>query len=152
MRDQFRARLTAAGKGFQISHYPHTHQVAFLPPLDNGRYGPLGWDIIILYCSSRQLRFPVWYFKGIYRTIFKQDNIRRIEAEKEKWSNKLEHNCKDQLRPRGNIKIHESLTTIIYTFKVSKYIINEQSMNINVFLLFCSFVFLQIERERESGI
>ena len=29
-----------------------------------------------------------------------------------------------------------------------KYIINEQSMNINVFLLFFSFVFLQIERER----
>ena len=32
-----------------------------------------------------------------------------------------------------------------------KYIINEQSMNINVFLLFLSFVFLQIERERERG-
>ena len=31
-----------------------------------------------------------------------------------------------------------------------KYIINEQSMNINVFLLFFSFVFLQIEREREG--
>ena len=149
MRDQLRARLTAAGKGFQISYYPHTHQVAFLPPLDNGRYGPLGWDVLILYCSSRQLRFPVWYFKVIYRTIFKQDNTRRIEAEKETWSNKLEHNCKEQLRPRGNIKIHESFTTIIYTFKVSKYIINEQSMNINVFLLFCSFVFLQIERERD---
>ena len=25
------ARLTAAGKGFQISHYTHTHQVASLP-------------------------------------------------------------------------------------------------------------------------
>ena len=34
-------------------------------------------------------------------------------------------------------------------FQSVKYIINEQSMNINVFLLFCSFVFLQIERERE---
>ena len=41
-------RLTAAGKGFQISHNAHTHQVANLPPLDNGRYGPLGWDVIIL--------------------------------------------------------------------------------------------------------
>ena len=30
-----------------------------------------------------------------------------------------------------------------------KYIINEQSMNINVFLLFLSFVFLQVKRERE---
>ena len=30
-----------------------------------------------------------------------------------------------------------------------KYIVNEQSMNINVFLLFLSFVCLQIERERE---
>ena len=32
---------------------------------------------------------------------------------------------------------------------MSKHIIIEQSMNINVFLLFCSFVFLQIQRERE---
>ena len=30
-----------------------------------------------------------------------------------------------------------------------KYIINELFMNINVFLFFCSFVFLQIVRERE---
>ena len=30
-----------------------------------------------------------------------------------------------------------------------KYIINEQSMNIDVFLLFFSLFFLQIERERE---
>ena len=34
-------------------------------------------------------------------------------------------------------------------FQSVKYVIIEQSMNINVFLLFCSFVFLQIERERE---
>ena len=33
-----------------------------------------------------------------------------------------------------------------------KYIINEQSLNINVFLLFLSFVFLQIERERGGYI
>ena len=32
-----------------------------------------------------------------------------------------------------------------------KYIINEQSVNINVFLPFFSFVFFQIERERERG-
>ena len=33
-------------------------------------------------------------------------------------------------------------------FQSVKYIIIEQSMDINIFLLFCSFVFLQIERER----
>ena len=33
-------------------------------------------------------------------------------------------------------------------FQSVKYIIIEQSMDINVFLLFCSFVFLQIEKER----
>ena len=53
-----------AGKGFQISHYPHTHQVAFLPPLDNGRYGPLGWDVIILYCSSCNSGFSCDILKG----------------------------------------------------------------------------------------
>ena len=45
-------------KGFQISHYPHTHQVAFLPPLDNGRYGPLGWDVIILIIVVGNSSFP----------------------------------------------------------------------------------------------
>ena len=51
-------RLTAAGKGFQISHYAHTHHVASLPPLDNGRYGPLGWDVIILVIVVGNSGFP----------------------------------------------------------------------------------------------
>ena len=37
----------------------------------------------------------------------------------------------------------------LYTPSKCQIYNNEQSMNINVFLLFCSFVFLQIERERE---
>ena len=56
----------ARGSKFHTIHKP-TRSLSFLP-LDNGRYGPLGWEVI-LYCSSQQLRFPVWYFKGIYRTI-----------------------------------------------------------------------------------
>ena len=52
------ARLTAACKGFQISHYTHTHQVVNLPPLDNGRYGPLGWDVIILIIVVGNSGFP----------------------------------------------------------------------------------------------
>ena len=46
-----------------------------------------------------------------------------------------------------------SFTTVIYTFKVSKHIINGQSTNINVFswLLFF-FKLRERERERESGI
>ena len=42
-----------------------------------------------------------------------------------------------------------SFTTVIYIFKVPKHIIIGQSTNINVFSW---LVFLQIERERESGI
>ena len=57
----------ARGSKFHTIHTP-TRSLSFLP-LDNGRYRPLDLDVIILYCSSRQLRFPVWYFKGIYRTI-----------------------------------------------------------------------------------
>ena len=51
-------RLTAAGKGFQILHYTQTHQATKLPPLDNGRYGPLGWDIIILIIVVGNPGFP----------------------------------------------------------------------------------------------
>ena len=59
------------------------------------------------------------------------------------WYNNLDH--------VGTLKyINLLLYKDIHLQRV-KYIINEQSMNINVFLLFCSFVFLQIEREREGG-
>ena len=44
-----------------------------------------------------------------------------------------------------------SFTTVIYTFKVSKHIINGQSTNINVFSWLLFFFKLR-ERERESGI
>ena len=45
------------------SHTIHTPTKATkLLPLDNRRYGPISLVVIILYCSSRQLRFPVWYF------------------------------------------------------------------------------------------
>ena len=52
----------------------------------------------------------------------------------------------NKFRPRGNISIYDSFTTVIYTFKVSKHIIIGQSTNINVFswLLF----FFKWERER----
>ena len=42
------ARLTAAGKGFQISHYTHTHQVASLPPLEQWKIWTYSLDVIIL--------------------------------------------------------------------------------------------------------
>ena len=59
--------LLARGSKFHTIHTP-TRSLSFLP-LNNGRYGPIGLVVIILYCSSRQLRFPMWYFKGISRTI-----------------------------------------------------------------------------------
>ena len=48
----------------------------------------------------------------------------------------------------GTLKYINLLLHIDIHLQRVKYIINEQSMNINVFLLFCSFVFLQIVRER----
>ena len=51
------------GSKFHTINTP-TRSLSFLP-LDNGRYGPIGLVVIILYCSSRQLRFPVWYFKEL---------------------------------------------------------------------------------------
>ena len=51
----------------------------------------------------------------------------------------------------GTLKYINLLLHIDIHLQRVKYIINEQSMNINVFLLFCSFVFLQIVRERERG-
>ena len=37
--------LTAAGKGFQISHYPRTHQAAFTSsPKIMEEYGPIGFS------------------------------------------------------------------------------------------------------------
>ena len=49
----------------------------------------------------------------------------------------------------GTLKYINILLHIDIHLQSVKYIIIEQSMNINVFLLFFSFVFLQIERERE---
>ena len=49
----------------------------------------------------------------------------------------------------GTLKYLNLLLHIDIHLQRVKYIINEQSMNINVFLLFFSFVFLQIKRERE---
>ena len=51
----------------------------------------------------------------------------------------------------GTLKYINLLLHIDVHLQRVKYIINEQSMNINVFLLFLSVVFLQIEREREGG-
>ena len=48
----------------------------------------------------------------------------------------------------GTLKYMNLLLHIDIHLQSVKYIINEQSMNINVFLPFFSFVFLQIERER----
>ena len=80
---------------------------------------------------------------------FKQDNIRRIEAEKKAWSNKFVADAtNNNLDHVGTLKYMNLLLDIDIHLQSVKYIINEQSLNISVFLLFFSFVFLQIERER----
>ena len=83
---------------------------------------------------------------------FKQDDLRRIEAEKEAWSNKFVADAtNNNLDHVVTLKYMNLLLYIDIHLQSVKYIINEQSMNINVFLLFFSFVFLQIERERVEG-
>ena len=92
----------------------------------------------------------MWYFKGINRTILSEHIIRRIEAGKKIWYNKLvEDTANNNFDHVGTLKYINLLLHIDIHPQRVKYIINEQSMNINVFLLFLSFVFLQIERERE---
>ena len=54
----------------------------------------------------------------------------------------------NNFRHVGTLKYINLLLHIDIHLQRVKYIINEQSMNINVFLLFCSFIFLQIVRER----
>ena len=59
------ASLTAAGKGFQNFHVTHTHQTTSSScPKDNGRFGPLGLDIIILIIVVDNFSFPYNIFKG----------------------------------------------------------------------------------------
>ena len=74
----------------------------------------------------------------------------RREAGKETWSNKfVEDNANNNFDHMGTLKYMNLLLDIDTHLQRVKYIINEQSLNINVFLLFFSFDFLQIERERE---
>ena len=138
----------ARGSKFHTIHTPT--KATSLPPLDNGRYGPLGWDVIILIIVVGNSGFPMWYFKGINRTILSEHIIRRIEAGKEIWHNKLvEDTANNNFDHVGTLKYINLLLHLDIHLQRVKYIINEQSMNINVFLLFLSFIFLQIERERE---
>ena len=46
----------ARGSKFHTIHKPT--KATKLPPLDNGRYGPLGWDVIILIIVVGNSGFP----------------------------------------------------------------------------------------------
>ena len=144
------SRLTAAGKVFQISHYTHTHQ-------GHSSSSPRQWKIWTsrlrrnnIYFISWQFRFHLWYFKGINRTILSEHIIRRIEAGKEIWHNQLvEDTANNYFDHVGTLKYISLLLHIDIHLQRVKYIINEQSMNIYVFLLVFRFS-LNWEREREG--
>ena len=57
--------MTAAGKGFpNFTLHTHTHQATTSSyPLDNGRYGPLGLDIILFIVLDNS-NFPCNILKG----------------------------------------------------------------------------------------
>ena len=72
-----------------------------------------------------------------------------MKLEKKHENNKFVADAaNNNFRHVGTLKYINLLLHIDIYLQHVKYIINEQSMNINVFLLFLSFVFLQIERER----
>ena len=126
-------------KGSQISHYHTPTRPLNFFPLDNRRiwayrFNHNNINIVVVGNSG----FPCDTL-GINRDNSKQDNIRRIEAEKKAWSNNIDHMV--------TWKYIKSFTTYIYTFRVSKHIIG-QSTSINVFSWLLSFFEL---RERESG-
>ena len=74
-----------------------------------------------------------------------------MKLEKKHENNKfVEVAANNNFKHVGTLKYINLLLHIDIHLQRVKYIINEQSMNINVFLLFFSFVFLQIEREREG--
>ena len=76
-----------------------------------------------------------------------------MEAEKEVWHNKFVADAaNNNFKYVGTLKYINLLLHTDIHFQCIKYIINEQSMNRNVFLLFFSFVFSlssNWERERE---
>ena len=53
----------ARGSKFHTIHTPT--KAIKLPPLDNGRYGPLGWDVIILIIVVGNSSFPCDIFKEL---------------------------------------------------------------------------------------
>ena len=77
----------ARGSKFHTIHTPT--KATSLPPLEQWKIWTSRFRHNNISYSSRQFRFPVWYFKGINRTILSEHIIRRIEAEKETWHNKF---------------------------------------------------------------
>ena len=77
----------ARGSNFHTIHTPT--KATSLPPLEQWKIWTSRFRHSNINYSSRQFRFPVWYFKGINRTILSEHIIRRIEAGKETWSNKF---------------------------------------------------------------
>ena len=130
----------ARGSKFHTIHTPT--KAASLPPLEQWKIWTSRFRHNNINYSSRQFRFPVWYFKGIYRTILSEHIIRRIEAEKEIWHNKLvADTANNNFKHVGTLKYINLLLHVDIHLQRVKYIINGLSMNINVSLLFCSFVF-----------
>ena len=71
----------ARGSKFHTIHTPT--KATSLPPLEQWKIWTSRFRRNNINYSSRQFRFPVWYFKGINRIILSEHIIKRIEAEKE---------------------------------------------------------------------
>ena len=97
-----------------------------LPPLEQWKKWTPRFRRNNINYSCRQFRFPVWYFKGINRTILSEHIIRRIEAEKETWHNKFVVDAaNNNSKHVGTLKyINPFYYTDIHLQRI-KYIINE---------------------------
>ena len=109
----------ARGSKFHTIHTPT--KATSLPPLEQWKIWTPRFRRNNINYSSRQFQFPVWYFKGIYRTILSEHIIRRIEAEKETWHNKfVADTTNNNFEHVGTLKyINPFYYTQIYTFNVS---------------------------------
>ena len=141
----------ARGSKFHTIHTPT--KATSLPPLEQWKLWTSRFRRNNINYSSQQFRFPVWYFKGIYRTILSEHIIRRHEAGKETWNNKFVADAtNNNFEHVGTLKyISPFYYTQIYTFNVSNIsLMNSAWTQMSFFFSFLSFsVFLQIERERE---
>ena len=112
------------GSKFHTIHTPT--KATSLPPLEQWKLWTYRFKRNNISYSSRQFPFPVWYFKGLNRTILSKRNIRWHEAGKETWSNKFVADAtNNNIGHVGTLKHINLLLRIDIHLQRVKYIMTE---------------------------